>query len=114
MPSGSRSSSTIWTSSPPSGYLPVTNDGFTALFGDLNSVENEKYRMLYSAVSEQYEGGYSFCSLPLYEGASDTQKGFEKLMKSTLAAAHEAYVSGEGTMEELTAQALESVRQALR
>lgn len=98
----------------PSGYLPVTNDGFTALFGDLNSVENEKYRMLYSAVSEQYEGGYSFCSLPLYEGASDTQKGFEKLMKSTLAAAHEAYVSGEGTMEELTAQALESVRQALR
>lgn len=98
----------------PSGYLPVTNDGFTALFGDLTSVENEKYRMLYSAVSEQYDGGYSFCSLPLYEGASDTQKGFEKLMKSTLGEAHTAYVNGEGTMDELTAQALETVRQAMR
>lgn len=98
----------------PSGYLPVTNDGFTALFGDLSGVENEKYRMLYSAVKEQYDGGYSFCSLPLFEGASDTQKGFEKLMKSTLAAAHESYVNGEATMDELTAQALDTVRQALR
>lgn len=35
-------------------------------------------------------------------------------MKSTLAAAHASYVNGEATMDELTAQALDTVRQALR
>lgn len=104
-----------------SGYLPVTDAAFEALFADLGGVENEKYRMLYSAVSEQYDGGYRFCTVPLFAGASDTQKGFETLMKSTLSAAHEEYVArvaageaAEAVMTQLTADALSAVRAAVQ
>lgn len=104
-----------------SGYLPVTDAAFETLFDNLGSVENEKYRMLYSAVSEQYDGGYRFCTVPLFAGASDTQKGFETLMKSTLSAAHEEYVArvaageaAEAVMAQLTADALSAVRAAVQ
>lgn len=33
------------------GYLPVTNDAFDYLFDNIETVENEKYRLLYNAVS---------------------------------------------------------------
>lgn len=104
-----------------SGYLPVTDAAFETLFNELDRVENEKYRMLYGAVSEQYDGGYQFCTVPLFDGASDTQKSFEKLMKSTLGAAHEEFVTrvaageaGEAVMAELTANALSAVRAAVQ
>lgn len=103
------------------GYLPVTDEAFEQLFLDIPSVENEKYRMLYSAVSDQYSNNYQFCSVPLFEGASDTQKDFEKLMKATLSDYHEQYVSrvqnGEDkdtVMQELTASALTQIRTALK
>lgn len=102
------------------GYLPVTDEAFEALFENLESVENEKYRMLYSAVKDQYANGYSFCSLPIYDGASDTQKGFEALIKSTLSEAHSEFESrvGDGedkavVMQELSAAALAQVQKAL-
>lgn len=102
------------------GYLPVTNQAFQELFSDISSVKNKKYRMLYSAINEQYENDYQFCSLPLFSGASDTQKNFEKLIKSTLSHAHEEYLhriqNGENrgaVMKEITASALASVRKAL-
>lgn len=103
------------------GYLPVTNQGFEKLFDGSVSVENEKYRMLYSAVEEQYEDHYAFCSVPLFDGASDTQKNFEKLIKSTLSSAHEEYVmrtqNGEDkdiVMRELIASALSTVQSSLQ
>lgn len=103
------------------GYLPVTNDGFEGLFDGTVSVENEKYRMLYNAVGDQYKGDYAFCSVPLFEGASDTQKGFEKLIKSTISGAHEEYVtrtqsneSKDTVMSELTASALSEIQSALQ
>lgn len=102
------------------GYLPVTDEAFEALFDNLESVENEKYRMLYSAVKDQYASGYSFCSLPIYEGASDTQKGFEALIKSTLSEAHSEFEGRVGggedkaaVMQELSAAALAQVQKAL-
>ncbi len=102
------------------GYLPVTNQALQSLFTNISSVENEKYRMLYSAVNEQYENGYQFCFLPIFDGALDMQKNFEKLIKSTLSNAHQEYIrriqNGENrdtVMEELTASALASVREAL-
>ncbi len=104
-----------------SGYLPVTNAGFEALFADLDGVENEKYRMLYSAVQDQYEQDYQFCSLPLYAGAADTQKSFETLMKTTLEQAHEQFVqrtqNGEqpqAVLDELVSAALAQVQSALQ
>lgn len=76
--------------------------------------------MLYSAVSEQYDGGYSFCSVPLFGGALDTQKAFETLMKSTLQSAHEEFVlrvaNGEdkaAVMDELYAKVLNDIVNAL-
>lgn len=104
-----------------SGYLPVTDAAFETLFNELDRVENEKYQMLYSAVSQQYDGGYRFCTVPLFAGASDTQRDFETLMKSTLAAAHETYITrvtageaGEAVMAGLTADALAAVRAAVQ
>lgn len=102
------------------GYLPVTDEAFEALFDNLEAVENEKYRMLYAAVKDQYTSGYSFCSLPIYEGSADTQKDFETLIKASLAAAHNEFEtrirSGEAeatVMRELSAEALTQVRKAL-
>ena len=102
------------------GYLPVTDKAFQELFANIPSVENEKYRMLYSAVNEQYENGYQFCFLPIFDGALDMQKGFEKLIKSTLSNAHEEYIlrvenceNSDTVIKELTASALASLREAL-
>ncbi len=104
-----------------SGYLPVTDEAFGELFANISTVENEKYRMLYSAVSDQYENDYHFCSVPLFDGAAETQKDFEKLIKSTLSAAHDEYVTrtqnGEdktAVMNDLSQSALATVRQALQ
>lgn len=102
------------------GYLPVTNDAFESLFDNIDSVENEKYRMLYSAVMDQYANGYSFCSLPIYEGSADAQKNFETLIKSTLTDAHSEFErrisSGENeadVMKELISSTLVNIRKAL-
>lgn len=103
------------------GYLPVTDSGFEKLFDGSVQVDNEKYRMLYNAVGDQYEGNYAFCSVPLFAGASETQKDFEVLIKSTLAAAHDEYVTrtqngedGEDVMTELVASALSELRSTLQ
>lgn len=104
-----------------SGYLPVTNDAFEGLFANLSSVENEKYRMLYDAVSNQYEDDYQFCSVPLFDGATDTQKDFETLIKSTLSKAHEEYVrrikkdkNKDAVMNELITSSYNQVQEALQ
>ena len=104
-----------------SGYLPVTDEAFEELFANISSVENEKYRMLYSAVKTQYDNGYDFCSIPLFESAADTQKNFEKIMKSCLSQAHEELVarmkngeSMDSLLTELTTKALNNVKEALK
>lgn len=74
------------------GYLPVTNDAFDDLFSNLDTVENEKYRLLYNAVNGMSED-YSYCEIPLFDGASDTQSAFEKNVKSVLVCAHQEYLS---------------------
>lgn len=58
---------------------------------------------------------------PLFAGAADAQKGFETLIKSTLSAAHEEYVSrvqagenGDEVMTELLSESLARVREALQ
>jgi len=59
--------------------------------------------------------------LPLFEGASETQKNFEKLIKSVLSDAHEEYVqrtsAGEDpdtVMPALTEASLAQIRAALK
>lgn len=103
------------------GYLPVTSQAFQRLFDDISSVENEKYRMLYSAINQQYENDYQFCSLPLFDGALEMQKNFETLIKSVLSNAHAEYLrrtqageDGKAVLDELAAASLAAVRAALR
>lgn len=98
------------------GYLPVTDDAFDSLFENINSVENEKYQMLYTAVKDMSDD-YSYCELPLYKDASNTQSSFEKNVKSILNNAHTEYINridkGEASdtvLSELIADTLKEIR----
>lgn len=98
------------------GYLPVTNDAFDSLFDNIDAVENEKYRLLYSAVSDMSQK-YTYCRIPVYEVASDTQASFEENVKSILKAAHTEYWNrvGDGeasdtVLSELSSSTLEKLR----
>ncbi len=104
-----------------SGYLPVSNKALEDLFADLSVIENERYRMLYNAVKEQYSSDYNYCSVPLFDGAVDVQSDFEKLIKNTLSAAHNEYIrrinadeDAETVMNELLLFTLSTVREALK
>ncbi len=101
-----------------SGYLPVTKEAFDALPSERSRVENPKYRLLYDTVERMY-GVYTFCTLPLYDGAGGTQEHFEEIVKDVLAGAHMDYVrrveNGEepqAVMEELLAASLAQIRDA--
>ncbi|MBQ8802834.1 MAG: extracellular solute-binding protein [Tyzzerella sp.] len=98
------------------GYLPVTNDAFNSLFADADSVENEKYRLLYNAVNDMSEK-YTYCEVPVYDGVSDTQSSFEKNVKTVLSAAHLEYwnriADGENAdtvLDELVSSTLAKIR----
>ena len=73
------------------GYLPVTNDAFDHLFANTDTVENIKYRLLYNAVNGMADE-YTYCEVPVFKGASDTQSSFEKDVKSVLSTAHKGYL----------------------
>lgn len=98
------------------GYLPVTDSAFGKLFEDTSSVENEKYRLLYNTVGEMY-GEYTYCEIPVYEGVSEIQSGFEKNVKTVLGYAHSEYIrrTSEGedpdtVLAELTDTSLSQIR----
>ena len=74
------------------GYLPVKKDSFEHLFENIDNVENEKYRMLYNAVKDM-SGNYTYCKVPVYDGASKMQATFEKDVKAVLNASHAEYLS---------------------
>ena len=98
------------------GYLPVTNDAFDSLFANTDTFENEKYRLLYNAVNGMVDE-YTYCKVPVFEGASDTQSSFEKNVKSVLSAAHGDYLrrvadgeNADTVMDELVASTLAELR----
>ena len=98
------------------GYLPVTNDAFDSLFANTDTFENKKYRLLYNAVNGMADE-YTYCEVPVFEGASDTQSSFEKNVKSVLSTAHEEYLrrvadgeNADTVMDELVASTLAEIR----
>ena len=98
------------------GYLPVTNDAFDSLFANTDTFENEKYPLLYNAVNGMADE-YTYCEVPVFEGASDTQSSFEKNVKSVLSAAHGDYLrrvadgeNADTVMDELVASTLAELR----
>ncbi|MBE5938337.1 MAG: extracellular solute-binding protein [Lachnospiraceae bacterium] len=74
-----------------SGYMPVTDDALNELFDNTTIVENQSYKNLYDSLAVM-NNEYTFYSLPLYSGASDTQLAFEKNVKAVLKAAHNRYI----------------------
>ncbi len=101
-----------------SGYLPVTEEGFAALFSGEVEVGNPKFRQLYDAVDQMY-GRYAFCPLPLYEGAGAAQEHFEEVVKDVLSGAHLDYLrlveygeDPEAVMAELLASSLAQIQDA--
>jgi multiple sugar transport system substrate-binding protein len=73
------------------GYLPVTDAAFDALFAELDRIEKENYRGIYTTVDSMLDT-YSFLALPLYAGASDIQLDFEANVKTVLKSAHNQYI----------------------
>lgn len=98
------------------GYLPVKREAFDGLPDITDGIENEKYRLLYSTVNGMSDE-YTYCDIPLFEGASDTQSAFEKNVKSVLNKAHAEYLDrvspGENTeavLNELITDSLEELQ----
>lgn len=81
------------------GYLPVTTAALDTLFNDFSIIKQEEYRDVYRAVDTMLES-YSFYALPLYEGASDVQLGFERSVKEVLTSAHNQYLKRVGGGED--------------
>ena len=98
------------------GYLPVTQKGFAELLSNSDTLENEKYRLLYDTVGDMYDD-YAFCSQPRYEGAADVQAALEKNVKRVLSSAHAEYdkrvmLGGDAhsIADELESRALDELR----
>lgn len=72
------------------GYLPVTDEAFDSLFAEPTRIEKENYRSVYAAIDRMLKD-YTFFSLPLYDGASETQLDFEANVKTVLKSAHNQY-----------------------
>ncbi len=99
------------------GYLPVTDDAFAALFADTGIAETESYQELYDMMNGMMDS-YELHSLPLYSNASDIQSRFEQNVKLVLRSAHNQYVertaNGEdkdAVLNELALSSLEELKQ---
>lgn len=94
------------------GYLPVTTAAFDTLLESTETISNEKYSSLYEVVSVMLDT-YELCALPVFDGASDIQLGFETNVKTVLRSARSQYLKRisngehpEAVMTELTGHAL--------
>ena len=103
------------------GYIPVCSEAMDELFSDLSIVEDEKYRMLYSAIAQQQNEGYTYCAIPLFEGSADVQSDFEAVIKNTLSTAHSVYINrvmagedAEAVLNELLAETLDTIREKMK
>lgn len=98
------------------GYLPVTDEAFSALFADTGIAEKESYRKLYDMMNDMMNS-YGLYALPLYSNASDIQSRFEQNVKLVLKSAHNKYVERtakgedkEAVLNELAAASLEELK----
>ena len=98
------------------GYLPVTDEAFTALFADTSIAEKERYRNLYDMMNGIINS-YELYALPLYSNASDMQSRFEQNVKLVLKSAHNQYIERtakgedrEAVLNELAASSLEELK----
>ena len=98
------------------GYLPVTDEAFTALFADTGIAETESYKNLYDMMNGMMDN-FKLYSLPVYDNASDIQSDFEQNVKLVLKSAHHQYVERtangedkEDVLNELVAASLEELK----
>lgn len=98
------------------GYLPVTDEAFSALFADTDIAEKESYQKLYDMMNDMMDS-YKLYSLPVYDNASDIQSDFEQNVKLVLKSAHNQYVERtakeadkEAVLNELAAASLEELK----
>ncbi len=98
------------------GYLPVTDEAFTALFADTDIAEKENYRNLYAMMQDMMDS-HSFYALPLYSNASDIQNRFEQNVKLVLKSAHNQFIERtengedkEAVLNELAAASLAELK----
>lgn len=94
------------------GYLPVTKDAFDLLFDNLDMVEDENYRNLYTMVNHMLEN-YEFHTIPLFDNASKVQHSFEANVKTILKTAHLHYKNQAALAEDSGALLDELVKSSL-
>lgn len=96
------------------GYLPVTNEAFSALFSDTGIAEKESYRNLYDMMNGMMNS-YELHALPVYDNASEVQSRFEQNVKLVLKSAHNQYLervkSGEDKESVLNELAVYSLKE---
>jgi len=98
------------------GYLPVTDEAFAALFADTGIAEKESYQNLYKMMDGMMNS-YELHALPLYSNASDIQSRFEQNVKLVLKSAHNQFTERtangedkETVLNELAAASLEELK----
>lgn len=100
------------------GYLPVAEAAFDKLLSAPELVQKENYRQLYETAGNMIQD-YSLYAIPVFDGASDTQRHFEESVKLVLKTAHNQYLarvrSGEDpetVLNELTAASYDALKES--
>ena len=98
------------------GYLPVTDEAFTELFGNTKIAGNETYIELYNMMKDMMDS-HQLYALPVYDNASDIQSRFELNVKQVLKSARNKYLDriakGEDkqkVLDELVLSSLEELK----
>ncbi|MBR4993434.1 MAG: extracellular solute-binding protein [Lachnospiraceae bacterium] len=92
------------------GYMPVTNEGFNLLEGEVENLESAKYKSLYDAyIKTQKE--YEFYSAPKFESYLETETAFEKDVRAIL---RKAVAGTDEDTEKLSEECLEELKNEIR
>lgn len=95
------------------GYLPVNTDALAELLAGKATVENPKYRQLYTAVGTVYDKS-SFLYLPQYKDSGRLQKQTEKCTKAVLAKARQSYQNGNADVDALVEASYQELLKQLK
>lgn len=94
------------------GYMPVTNAAFDLLPDVLGELTDAKYRSLYEALLET-QADYTFYTAPQLPNYLEVEQLFEKTVRSKLRTACAAWKDGEKDVNQLTEEALDSLKTSL-
>lgn len=84
------------------GYLPVTNEAFSAVMNDCSIVKDDNIKKLINTAKDMQEQ-YEFYIPPTFEGFEELQNSYEKKIKETVSISREEYLKLMEIMDEANA-----------